>query len=280
MNNMEKEEKKNKQGTHALTSVIGNKICPKSKRSQTTLFVIIALVVVALALVIYFFYPEIKSGLGFEEENPSDFIDLCVRDDIAGAVEALSLRGGSLRPEHYIVYNGQNIDYLCYTNEYYKTCVVQQPMLKQHIEREIEGSLDSKARRCFEELRENYEKQGYSVNLKRGSVNVELLPKRIVTYLNYSLTLTKEGSETYETFSVVLHNNLYELVSIANSIIEWEARYGNAETTLYMTYYKDLKVEKKPQTDGTTIYILTDRNTENKFQFASRSVAWPPGYEI
>jgi hypothetical protein len=45
-----------------------------------------------------------------------------------------------------------------------------------------------------------------------------------------------------------------------------------------MNYYHDLKVEKKKQLDGTNIYILTDRNNENKFQFASRSVAWPPGY--
>ena len=44
-----------------------------------------------------------------------------------------------------------------------------------------------------------------------------------------------------------------------------------------MNYYHDLKVEKNKQTDGSTIYILTERDTENKFQFASRSVAWPPG---
>jgi len=77
---------------------------------------------------------------------------------------------------------------------------------------------------------------------------------------------------------VILNNNLYELVSIVNSILNWEARYGDSETTIYMNYYHDLKVEKKKQSDGSTIYILTDRNTLDKFQFASRSVAWPPGY--
>ena len=76
----------------------------------------------------------------------------------------------------------------------------------------------------------------------------------------------------------MLDNNLYELASIAESIVEWEATYGDSETTTYMNYYHDLKVEKKKQTDGTTIYIVTNRDTRNKFQFASRSVAWPPGY--
>jgi len=56
--------------------------------------------------------------------------------------------------------------------------------------------------------------------------------------------------------------------------------FGDAETTTYMNYYRDLKVEKKKKTDGTTVYIITDRNDGNKFQFASRSIAWPPGYAI
>ena len=78
----------------------------------------------------------------------------------------------------------------------------------------------------------------------------------------------------------MLNNNLYELVSITNSILNWESKYGDAETTVYMNYYHDLKVEKMKQSEGTTVYILTDKNNENKFQFASRSVAWPPGYGV
>ena len=94
------------------------------------------------------------------------------------------------------------------------------------------------------------------------------------------MSLTKGDASNYDAFRVVVDNNLYELVSIANSILNWEASYGDAETTTYMNYYHDLKVEKKKQSDGSTVYILTDRNTEEKFQFASRSVAWPPGYGI
>jgi hypothetical protein len=60
--------------------------------------------------------------------------------------------------------------------------------------------------------------------------------------------------------------------------LSWEALHGSVETTTYMTYYKDLKVEKHEQLDGSTIYILTDRNTGNKFQFASRSNAGSPGF--
>ena len=251
-----------------------------NKKGQLTIFIIIAVVIVVVGILIYTFYPEIKIGLGLESKNPQAFIQSCIEEDIEEDIGKLSLQGGSLAPTHYILYNNEKIEYLCYTREYYKTCVVQQPMLKEHIESEIKNNIQEKVEVCFDSMEESYQKRGYDVNLKGGEISIELLPKRVVTNFDYSLTLTKGETEQYDSFRVVLNNNIYELVSIANSILEWETTYGDSETTIYMDYYHDLKVEKKKQTDGTTIYILTDRNTENKFQFASRSVAWPPGYGI
>jgi len=249
------------------------------KNGQVTLFIIIALVVIAVGLLIYFFFPKIKSGFTFEQETPEKYIQTCLEREIQTAVDTLSVQGGSITPEHYMLYQGDKIEYLCYQEEYYLTCVVQQPLLKRHIEEEIKKEIQKSAKLCFDELQKKYEKEGYGVNLKRGLMEVELLPKRIVTTFNTTLALTKEDStQRVESFRVILNNNLYELVGIANSIIEWEARYGDSETTAYMGLYRDLKVEKKNQLDGTTIYILTDRNNGFRFQFASRSVAWPPGY--
>jgi hypothetical protein len=157
---------------------------------------------------------------------------------------------------------------------------MQQPLLKQHIEAEIKRGIKNQEDSCFSTMKDTFEKRGYTVNLARKETNVELLPSRVaVTFVN-DLTLTKEGSERFEKINVVLDNNLYELTSIADSILNWEARYGDAETTAFMKYYKDLKIEKKLQSDGSTIYILTNRNSGDKFQFASRSVAWPSGIAI
>lgn len=250
------------------------------KRGQITIFIIIAIIIVALGILIYFFFPQIKTSLGLVPKTPQQFIQSCLEDKIRESVETLSLQGGSIAPEHYFSYNGNNIEYLCYTNEYYKTCVVQQPLLKQHIENEIKKDIADEADQCFDSMKQSYEKKGYDVNLVKGEMSVELLPKRIVITFNNKAVFSKESSERYDKFSVVLNNNLYELISIADSIINWETSYGDAETTAYMNYYPYLKVEKKKQTDGTTIYIITNRNTKNKFQFASRSVVWPPGYSI
>ena len=150
-------------------------------------------------------------------------------------------------------------------------------MLKQHIENEIKNEIKLESDSCFSSLRQSFENQGFNVNLIEGDTKVELLPNIIVVTYNKDLSLTKDNTERYEKIDVIVKNNLYELMSIANSIIGMEVQYGDSETTIYMNYYHDLKVEKKKQTEGSTIYILTDRDTGDKFQFASRSVAWPPG---
>lgn len=250
------------------------------KRGQVTIFVIVALILVVIAIMFYLLYPQIRATLGLDTKNPNQFIQDCLEDHIKDAKEKLVLQGGSINPEHYFLYNNDKIEYLCYSEEYYLMCVVQQPLLKNHIEEEIKKEISANVQTCFENLESDFKKRGYGVSLKNGNFEIELLPKRIVARFNHSLTLTKDAKEEYKSFSVVLNDNLYELVSIANSIISMETKYGDSEATTYMNYYHDLKVEKLKQTDGTTIYILTDRNTNNKFQFASRSLAWPPGYGI
>lgn len=251
-----------------------------NKRGQVTVFIIAAILIIGLAVLIYFFRPGISSTTDFDEGNPTRFLQTCVEDEIESAVETVSLQGGSMNPEFFILYQSNKVEYLCYTNEDYKTCVVQQPMLKRHIETEVENEIKDDIANCFNELKTNYEERAYDVTMQTGAVSVELLPKRVVVSANYSLTATKTDTERHGPFNVILNNNLYELVSIANSIIDFESEYGDADPGFYMSIYPDLKVEKLNQQDGSTIYVITDRNMGNKFQFASRSVAWPPGLGV
>jgi hypothetical protein len=249
-----------------------------SNRGQVTIFIIIAIIIVAIGFLLYSFYPQIKSTIGAQEKSPPQYIQSCIESDMQNAVTKLSLQGGSIAPENYINYYNNNVEYLCYTKEFYRPCVVQQPMLKQHIESEINNAISNNVDSCFNSMKDSYQKQGYGVSITTGYKKVELLPKKIVATFNYTVTLTKGSTQRYDSFSVILDNNLFELTSIANSIIEWETTYGDVDITTYMSYYPDLKVEKKPLGDGGRVYILTNRDTGDKFQFASRSQVWPAGY--
>ena len=247
------------------------------KKGQLTIFIIIAIMIVVLGVIVYMFFPQIKSRLGGEIKNPQSFIQECIEEEIEDVVERISLQGGSVEPEHYILYDDENVEYLCYTGEDFKFCTIQQPLLKRHIEREIKNEIEDDVQNCFNSLKNSYVKRGYNVDLKDGPIRVELLPERVVSIFNYSLTLIKGNTEKYDSFYVMINNNLYEFVAIANSILEWESTVGNAEPTMYMVLYSDLKVERKLPED-TKIYILTNKKSGNKFQFASRSLTFPEGY--
>ena len=253
----------------------------RDKRGQVAIFIIAALILVVIAILFYLLYPQIRSTLGLDVKNPNQFIRDCVESHIKDAEKTLVLQGGSMDPQNYFLYKDEKIEYLCYNEEYYLMCVVQQPLLKRHVEGEIKKAINDGVQSCFNELETIFEGKGYEVNLKRENYEIDILPGRIVAKFDHSATLIKDDArEEYKSFSVAVNDNLYELLSIANSIISMETKYGDSESTVYMNYYHDLKVEKLKQTDGTTIYILTDRSSGDKFQFASRSLAWPPGYGI
>jgi hypothetical protein len=153
-------------------------------------------------------------------------------------------------------------------------------MLIQHIENEIRKEIDATTNECFDMLEESYVGKGYNVELRTGTKKVELLPQRIISTANYTLTATKgDDIQKYDSFVVTLNdNNLYELAIITNSILDWESQLGDANPETYMIYYPNLKVERILRDSGDKIYILTDRDNGNKFQFAVRSQVWPGGF--
>ena len=265
----------NKRGTRTLTLNTNKIFLPKSKRSQLTIFIIIAILIVAGVVLFFMISPKSNSKKSSVTDNPEGFIQTCLEDTIKENAKIIALQGGSIEPEAFFLYNGSQLQYLCYTGDYYKLCNVQVPFLRKSIEQELKDSIKSEVDFCFNSLKENYKDS----TLKKGDIKVELLPKRIVTTINNTFTYTKRGeTATHKSFKIVLNNNLYEMVAITQNIVEWETNLGEAEPVNYMVLYHDLKVEKQKQTDETKIYIITDKNTGNKFQFASRSLAFPAGF--
>ena len=244
------------------------------KKAQLTLFIILAIAIVAILLVI--FYPRIKTI--FVPTAPQNYVASCVESAANEVLEKIALQGGTLEPENYIMYQGDKIEYACYTNEYLKKCVMQKPFLKQDVEQEIKAYVEPRADACVKTLKQNLEKSGANVKIGDIATEVSIIPNAIQINVNADMSVTKESTASYKTFKGSIKSNLYDLLMISSSIANWEARYGDSESLTYMAYYPNIKVEKKKQGDGSTIYILTDRTTKEKFQFASRSLVFPEGY--
>jgi hypothetical protein len=253
------------------------------KRGQVTVYVILALVIVVLAVVLYFFSPRIGTILGGDAE-PDDYIRDCVLPALDEGLDLVSKQGGYVSPEGSVLYQGSQVKYLCYTSHYHVPCYVQQPLLVSHVENELSEYVEEKARECVSDLREYYEGRGYSVSGGTTvEVNVDVVPGRVEVAVDSPMTFSKDDNvQDFKAFRFGKASEMYSLLMTAVSIIDFESTYGDSETTLYMQYYPDLQVKKTKAYlgDGGTIYTIKNVKTSEEFTFASRSLAWPGGYGL
>jgi hypothetical protein len=245
------------------------------KRAQITVFIILAISIVIILFLLYTGREEIVSI--FTGETPVEQIKLCIEESVQEGINIISVQGGNVNPQNFYLYEGKKIDYVCYTEENYKRCVMQKPLLKNDVENAIKEYSEPKIRDCLESIKSSLEKEGYTVTMTLPEVSVELIPENVVVNIATDLTISKDTTEAYKSIKMNLDSRLYSFVMIATSIANWEAQYGDSETINYMMYYPAFKVEKKIQSDGTRIYILTDRESLERFMFATRSVAFPSG---
>ena len=248
------------------------------KRGQVTIYVIIAIVVVALIVLIFMFKPEVESFFG-SNLDPNAFLNDRLKTPLTEEKEFLSKQGGYIEPEGFILYKGNKIKYLCYNYKYYLPCKVQQPMIKQKFEEELAKSMESDVKNSIIELKSQLERRGYEIsggnNIK---ISTEMAPNKVKLIIDSELK-TKKGEETktYEKFEIELNSEMYFLLMTATSIVDFESAYGDSETRLYLLYYPNLVIEKNKLGDGSKIYKLKEITTNEEFYFASRSVAWPGG---
>lgn len=256
------------------------------KKGQVTIFVIIAIIIVASVAI---FFTATETG---RRINPFIDVDVNVEESLTQCIETDSAinekiglimrQGGSYEPEFFYPYNNtERLGYLCYTNLYFETCVMQNPMLISNTKKEIKENVEDNVRDCFDNVKKELERNGYKVSADEFGLDVDLVPENIVFNIDTRLTASRgEDSATFEGLKINKKSRIYELEMIAISVLNFEARYGDSETTNYMMLYPEIRLAKLKQSDGTTLYFITHRETGETFSFASKSVVLPAGYII
>ena len=243
------------------------------KRGQVTIFIILG-IVIAVGILSFFlwiqptYFSSKGAALGFEG---------CVEEAVEEAVGVLELKAGFINPEFTYAYNGEDLPYLCYTNNYYETCTVQVPFLKNVFDEQIEIFIRDKVDSCYVNSIDELKAQGYSV--VRGNINYDVLIEPSVIRVEIDAPTVVGGSK-FAKFNVRVNAPTYDMIMIATSILQFETKYGDADATSMMAFYPDYIIIKIKRGDGTTVYSLEHKKLGNKFQFASRSLAWPAGYNV
>ena len=268
-----------KRGTHALTSVFDNKFCPKSKRSQVTIFIIVGIVIIGIVALFFLFRSGIViPGIGEKpEKNPNIFLESCIEDKVKEAVELISSQGGYIsNPLHKTFKFTEeetygNISYLCYTQNYYVPCINQEPMLIQHLKNEVHNYISDDVRNCFDDLASSLERQNYVVDATYRDFEIELTEKKVIIEIDAELTLTKTGETSKrEDFKIIIPSRFYDLALVVQEIVSQEARFCNFEYLGYMLFYPQWDINKFRTSDSIIIYTVEHKDSKEKFRFAIR----------
>ncbi len=253
----------------------------KSKKGQLTIFIILAILIVVVVAIVFF--DNIKQFV-IPVNSPSLMSKDCIQSAVKDAVNQTLSHGGNINPELYFRYNNITLNYLCYTQEWYKTCIMQVPLLKQEMENQVNSLIQTKVQKCISDTEQKLIARNYAVKTSgTKKVTVTFVPKNIQVNVDVAMTLSKSDStENYpgSVFSSQINSNAYDLIMIASSIQNYEARYGDSAPETYMGLYPNIKIQKLKQSDGSKVYIISDRESKETLSFATRSLAWPPGYAL
>ncbi|MEK6925780.1 MAG: hypothetical protein AABW50_00730 [Nanoarchaeota archaeon] len=249
-----------------------------SNKAQVTIFVIIAIVIIAAIVIFLIFQGNRGPGTGGQvETSPESFLDSCLKEDVRMAIEKVSLQGGYLDPEETVntefQFNNEQVGkiaYLCYTNSHYTSCINQRPGLLQHVESELYADLNSKIVDCFRSLEDSLNEQKYVVETAYHGEGVKILRKGIEINVDADMVLTKNNEVKKENeFKITVPSKLLDTVFLVQEIVSQEARFCNFNELGYMLLHPEWSIRPpKLLDDGTRIYSLENRKTKEEFRFA------------
>jgi hypothetical protein len=252
--------------------IVINPMKKSGKNGQVTIFIILAILIVSV-VIIFFLYiaPKYQQSSGAKP-----VLDSCIESAMNEKIIQLSMTAGKINPEFTYLYLGENITYVCYSAEYHKPCIVQDPLLKQTFEMNLAKLMKPAIESCYESSLENLKARGYDVVLGDIKTSLEINPGKVNINIEAPTTISRETTRSLKDIDVEISSPIYEILMIATSIIQFETYYGDSETSQFNYYYPEFVVTKMKRGDETKIYTIS--KDEIKFQFATRSYAWPAGY--
>lgn len=256
-------------------------------RGQVTIFIIVAVLMVASIGIFFLLRSDIIGDIGIggkRDVSFSSFLDTCLEDKVKEVSEELSLHGGYLDAELSVNFLfteegvARDITYLCYTQNNFKPCVNQKPTFVSDLESNIKNQISEEIQTCFDEMKDSFRNQGFEISsnpvLKDFEVNLK--PKRIVIETDSEITLTKSGeSSTQENFEISINSRLFEITQTVQEIVNQEAQFCYFEVTGFLLTYPDFVIDLFRMDDFTEIYTVEHKNSKEKFRFAVRGCASP-----
>ncbi len=205
----------------------------KNKKGQLAIFIILAVLLVAIVAIIFVFRDSIFSPRNVSEMEPvyNTFID-CLENDLRVGIKILESQGGYIYlPEYeagsnYMPFSsqldflGNPIPYWYYIsgNNFHR----EQVPSKEDMEKELERFIDSRIRACSFE---GYYSKGYSITLGKPSANIQIKDDKTLLRLDMDFLVSRD-SERYmvRDHKVTVDTQLGSLYDSAIKVYEKEQK--------------------------------------------------------
>lgn len=245
------------------------------KKGQTTLFIILGIVIVMIVALFFYLRSQLIIGpvnvedLRSEMENVKEYVSECVEEISEEPIIMIGKQGGYLNPTSYRMYNDSRVSYLCYNIKNKDTCYNKMLQLKD-IEEQLTQKIQYDIKKCNVRKFQSSLK-GYNVlATKEPKVDVVIGKESVVVEVDYPIILRSKKTETevkIDKFVANLKYPLGELYEVSQTIIDTETQFGDFDPLIYMLAKKGLYKVYKHRPYPDKIYILKTDDNEYIFQF-------------
>jgi hypothetical protein len=244
------------------------------KRGQSTIFIIIGIVIVLLvALYIVgtqtkIIPPLLGGGSAVDQMNDIDtHVTECLQDIGDDYLTQIALQGGylSVPSDSYRLYNDTTISYLCYNQINSATCSNRMLTVAQ-MEQELEDTISSALETCINV--HDYSDDITSI-AESWVLEIDVYQTSVDFLLTYPVEISKDEEVIkIDEFTHTADVPLGELYDVSMDIVNQEASLGDFDQLIYMLqkFSKYTIYKLRPYPDK--IYQVKFREDDYLFQFA------------
>ena len=229
-----------------------------NKRGQITIFIVIALVIIGMAVLFFFIQENVMERIGENTiDSRADEVFLFVQDRLeqvsVDGIYAIGLQGGYYIPPDLSIEYG--IPYYYYENQNYMPS-------KLEIGEEISSYINTNLPFCindfstFTDLTIRHEELNPSVEIGKG---------KIITKLDYSLrVIENETSTLFDEFSIDIPVRLGTVYDSIEKIMEDQMTHNDIclSCILDISLENDLFVDISNYDEETVIFVFKDENSK------------------
>lgn len=246
-----------------------------NKKGQLTIFIIVGVIIVVGVGVFFLFRQGLIPNLGGSKEiNPNSFLKSCLEEKVEEGVNILEHQGGSISPLLSKKFRFDeddrfwNITYLCYTQQFYESCVNQEPILIRHLENEMNEYIHEEVTSCLDALENSLLKQSYEVTTDYRDIGVDFVSKKMRLNIDGEIVLSKNDEESkIKNLKLEFPTIIYDLAIVAQEIVAQESRNCYFSHTGYMLMHPEYGIDIF-RVEDTEIYTVRLRDSSHKFRLA------------